>query len=775
MARRSRAKKRSIGDQRASESAAAKKSRPSGGYGGFVSGWRELPEHHRSGYVGISVTVGAGIVGAGLIVRGNPHALLAPIGVGMYQLCGWAAYPLVFALLAGGILRMAESVAHRPLARRSLPLQVLALWLVLLAGSRVMWGGDVGGLSGTALATWLVRLPRGPVLALLPVAVIALSLAIFGVKWTSLVGVVHGTASAIPPARAAAIHDRNVTPSREVAAIPASPSTASHADQAPIRQARRRLSDTADAIFESAESDAPASIRAEPPSHDAPARRERPIAPAHTALESAGATTPAVDHKVEGFVGAGNTTARWTLPPLHMFAAPEPIGNAEQDEHVEALAERLEQTLRSLRVDAEVRREDITVGPRVIRFGVRPVDGPKRDERGRAVLDDQGQPIVVRTRVNRILNLQPDLALALETPSLRMEAPVPGRPYVGLEVPNPCGQRVGLREVLSSEAFRQVVGQSALAVALGRDVAGHVRVGDLARFPHVLIAGATGSGKSVCLHSFICSILAHATPRDARFLMIDPKLVELSIYQDIPHLLAPVVTSMDEVVNVLERAVAEMERRYRVFAQVGVRNLDGYRRLRDRQPDLECLPAIVIVVDELADLMMAAEARCEDLICRLAQLARAAGLHLVVATQRPSVDVVTGIIKANFATRVAFAVASAVDSRTILDAAGAEHLLGRGDMLFLSAEGGKPERIQGALVTDEEIERMVAYWMMQAQPIRRAVRNEDVSRNDQHQTPTPRNRTDVDHGSTIDSHEADERPAPIWFPPPPLPGPRDRR
>src|SRR5205807_447439 len=246
-----------------------------------------------------------------------------------------------------------------------------------------------------------------------------------------------------------------------------------------------------------------------------------------------------------------------------------------------------------------------------------------------------------------------------------------------------------------------------------------VRVGDLARMPHLLIAGATGAGKSVCINTIIASILTQASPEDVRLLLVDPKMVELNMYSGIPHLLFPVVTEVERVVPLLRNAISEMEKRYRLFSQLGVRNLDGYRKLRAEKIvrgdfSLKNLPAIVMIIDELADLMMAAPEEVEGMICRLAQLARATGIHLVVATQRPSVDVITGLIKANIPTRISFMVSSAVDSRTIIDMGGAERLLGRGDMLYLPADAGRPERIQGSFVADEEVERLVLYWRQQA-------------------------------------------------------------
>jgi len=384
------------------------------------------------------------------------------------------------------------------------------------------------------------------------------------------------------------------------------------------------------------------------------------------------------------------------------------------------LAKLIQDTLRSFRIEADVRPEDISVGPTVIRFGIRPTGKPamKLDEKGKPVpIKDASGNIVyeMRTRVSRIMALQNDLALVLEAKSIRMEAPVPGRPYVGVEIPNKNSRLVTLREVLESKEYQAARAKSKIAIALGKDVAGAVRVGDLARMPHLLIAGATGAGKSVCINAIVASILSQATPEDVRLLMVDPKMVELIMYNGIPHLLAPVVTEVEKVVGLLKRAITEMERRYRLFSKLGVRNLDGYRKLRAERishgdSSMENLPAIVIIIDELADLMMAAPEEVEGMICRLAQLARATGIHLVIATQRPSVDVITGLIKANIPTRISFMVSSSIDSRTIIDMGGAERLLGRGDMLYLPADAGKPERIQGAFLADDEAEKLIAYW-----------------------------------------------------------------
>ncbi len=409
--------------------------------------------------------------------------------------------------------------------------------------------------------------------------------------------------------------------------------------------------------------------------------------------------------------------ATWALPPLSLLNRPPESRATAAQEHALQLAGVIERTLKSFGVEAEVRRSDISVGPTIIRFGIRPLERTRTDERGRALVDGSGSPITVRTRVSRIMNLKDDLALVLEVKTLRMEAPVPERPYIGVEIPNSFGHTVSVREILESEEFGELAARSKLAVVLGRDVAGRVRVGDLARFPHVLVAGATGAGKSVCLNAIVSSLIAQATPAQVRLIMIDPKMVELMMYDGIPHLLAPVITDPRMVVGVLDAAIDEMERRYRLFSRLGVRNLDGYERLRtgpQGSSDLEPLPRIVLIIDELADLMMVAADDVERQICRLAQLARAIGIHLVVATQRPSVDVITGLIKANIPTRIAFMTSSAVDSRTILDAVGAEKLLGKGDMLYLASDAAKAERIQGAYVADDEVERLARFWRKQA-------------------------------------------------------------
>ncbi|OGO45719.1 MAG: hypothetical protein A2W34_01075 [Chloroflexi bacterium RBG_16_64_32] len=407
----------------------------------------------------------------------------------------------------------------------------------------------------------------------------------------------------------------------------------------------------------------------------------------------------------------------WELPPLDLLSE-----TAEEDvrpvDNV-ARAQLIVDTLASLGVS--VRIVSTSQGPTVTQFGVEPGWETKtrtviaRDEKGKPTYDKDGKPqyrteVVSRTRVrvNRITTLANDLALALAAPTIRIEAPVPGRPIIGIEVPNHSTSLVAMRSVIESTAFQRVAARTHLALALGKGVSGEPVAADLAKMPHLLIAGATGSGKSVCINSVIGCLLMHNTPEDVRFILIDPKRVELANFAGIPHLaFSKIITDVEEVVGTLQAIIHEMDSRYRRFASVGVRNIEAFNKSPRATHKLSHW---VVIIDELADLMMAAPVQVERQVCRLAQLARATGIHLVIATQRPSVDVVTGLIKANFPTRIAFAVSSQVDSRTILDGGGAEKLLGRGDMLFMPTDASKPKRLQGSYVSDAELDRIVAWW-----------------------------------------------------------------
>ncbi|MDP9469206.1 MAG: DNA translocase FtsK [Chloroflexota bacterium] len=371
------------------------------------------------------------------------------------------------------------------------------------------------------------------------------------------------------------------------------------------------------------------------------------------------------------------------LPDLGLLAYYDSVTPDAAD--LDGKARLIEETLASFKVEARVR--EINPGPAVTQFALEPGTGIK---------------------VRRITELQNDLALALAAPSMRIEAPVPGMARVGLEIPNAQVATVGLRETLESSTFTR--GKQKLPIPLGRDVNGRYVVGDLTKMPHLLIAGATGSGKSVCLNGIISTFLLTRSPDDLKLLMIDPKMVELTGYNGVPHLQCPVVTEMDKVVGALRLVLREMQRRYDLFSRLGVRNLDGYRLKIEDEPNAEKLPYLVVIIDELADLMMTAPDEVETLLVRLAQLARATGIHLIIATQRPSVNVLTGLIKANVPARIAFAVSSNVDSRVVLDLPGAERLIGRGDMLYLPPDAYKPQRIQGAFIEDKDVLALVAHW-----------------------------------------------------------------
>ncbi|TCZ80020.1 DNA translocase FtsK [Paenibacillus albiflavus] len=376
-------------------------------------------------------------------------------------------------------------------------------------------------------------------------------------------------------------------------------------------------------------------------------------------------------------------TVPYVIPSFSLLAKPQGSRPGEQADS-KANAKKLEATLESFGVRAKVL--EVVHGPAVTRYEIQPDVGVK---------------------VSRIVSLTDDIALALAAKDIRMEAPIPGKSAIGIEVPNMEVSIVTLREVMETSAFQDA--SSRLTVTLGRDISGQPIVGNLAKMPHLLVAGATGSGKSVCINGIITSILYKAKPNEVKFMMIDPKMVELNVYNGIPHLLAPVVTDPRRASLALKKIVSEMERRYELFSKSSTRNIEGYNALLTENGTEEPLPYIVVIVDELADLMMVAAHDVEDAICRLAQMARAAGIHLIIATQRPSVDVITGVIKANIPSRIAFGVSSQVDSRTILDMVGAEKLLGRGDMLYLPVGASKPIRVQGAFLSDHEVEAVVSF------------------------------------------------------------------
>lgn len=397
------------------------------------------------------------------------------------------------------------------------------------------------------------------------------------------------------------------------------------------------------------------------------------------------------DVQIQGTDAVEN--ADYQLPSYSLLQLPPQHDQSGEYSVIQANAKKLEQTLQSFGVKAKVTQ--VHLGPAVTKYEILPDIGVK---------------------VSKIVNLQDDLALALAAKDIRMEAPIPGKSAIGIEVPNSEVAIVTLREVLESKDGAKP--EALLQVAFGRDITGQAVLAELNKMPHLLVAGSTGSGKSVCINGIVVSILMRTKPHEVKLMMIDPKMVELNVYNGIPHLLAPVVTDARKASQALKKVVSEMERRYDLFSHTGTRNIEGYNahvqkvneQTEEKHPKL---PYIVVIVDELADLMMVASSDVEDSITRLAQMARAAGIHLIIATQRPSVDVLTGVIKANIPSRIAFAVSSAIDSRTILDMGGAERLLGRGDMLFLPAGASKPKRVQGAFLSDQEVEAVVHFVIEQ--------------------------------------------------------------
>ena len=387
---------------------------------------------------------------------------------------------------------------------------------------------------------------------------------------------------------------------------------------------------------------------------------------------------------------AEEVPVEYHYPPLKLLKRGDGRSQGDSDEHLRRTAKKLQETLHNFGVNVTI--TNVSCGPTVTRYELQPEMGVK---------------------VSKIVNLADDIKLNLATPDIRIEAPIPGKAAVGIEVPNKENHAVMLREILQSQEFQTA--KSKLSFAVGKDIAGKPVVTDIAKMPHLLIAGATGSGKSVCINTLIISILYKASPDEVKLIMIDPKVVELSVYNGIPHLFIPVVTDPKKAAGALNWAVSEMMGRYNTFAEYGVRNLGEYNRkiakmeVPEGEEPKKPMPQIVIIVDELADLMMVAPGEVEDAICRLAQLARAAGIHLIIATQRPSVNVITGLIKANMPSRIAFSVSSSVDSRTILDMGGAEKLLGKGDMLYKPQDYQKPARLQGSFVSDKEVSDVVAY------------------------------------------------------------------
>ena len=453
----------------------------------------------------------------------------------------------------------------------------------------------------------------------------------------------------------------------------------------PLRGASREVSDPVQLSLLDAENAVDPAVKAEPePKKQRRGRKSKTTPPSAS-------ETPTVVSPV--YLGSNIVERSWTLPVMAEIlesGADSDTNNAAIREQVEII----EHTLESFGAPATV--VEINQGPTVTQYGVEPNYLQMRNGRR------------TKVKVSKIAGLADDLTLALSARSVRIQAPVPGKGYVGIEVPNPAKALVSLRDVMESPAYGKL--KSPLGVGLGQNVSGQAIVADLAKMPHVLVAGTTGSGKSVCVNGIIACLLLQNTPDELKLVMIDPKRVELTGYNGIPHLAAPVVVDMDRVISTLQWALREMDTRYKMFAQVGARNILDYNKKIRHKKDQPHMPYIVIIIDELADLMMLAPEDTERAITRLAQMARATGIHMLIATQRPSVDVVTGLIKANFPARIAFAVASSIDSRVILDSTGAERLLGQGDMLFQSPDAPAPLRLQGCFVSDGELQKLIDYW-----------------------------------------------------------------
>ena len=736
--------------------------------------WNNMEPHHQQRIYGLVLIVLSIVLICSLTIwRTAP--LAKPLAGFFLTFFGWSAYPLAFGLFIFASAHFIEGVRNTRFIRMSLVLGLLVLLLLLLAETQLIVHGTTGGVIGSLLVRPLSGWPGmvGHVLIIglfIIIAILTFRITFGHVRMvTGLFGKPFSGGRRMPSSnnggRSPFLGQRPKYSRYASNLAPATPAGRPGSPPDDLQEAEGAQDDDVAIDFDADfgdEDDPGNDINLHKQQVGLVPRGSRPAQPLdHEEHKSAvegvrqqplpfkeGTQDPAnngrqpgknkvIDEmeplapnplranqpRVNARAAKQGVESPWKLVDTNILNNPEEVKLQLFGDDTASLAKVIQETLRSFRVEADVRPEDISIGPTVIRFGIRPTGKPamKVDEKGRQVpVRDAAGNIVYesRTRVSRIMALQNDLALVLEAKTIRMEAPVPGRPYVGVEIPNKNSRLVTLREVLESKEYQAAKAKSKLAIALGKDVAGAVRVGDLARMPHLLIAGATGAGKSVCINAIIGSILTQATPEDVRVLMVDPKMVELNMYNGIPHLLSPVVTEVEKVVGLLKIAIAEMEKRYRLFSQLGVRNLDGYRKLRAERiargdTTLKNLPAIVIIIDELADLMMAAPEEVEGLICRLAQLARATGIHLVIATQRPSVDVITGLIKANIPTRISFMVSSAVDSRTIIDMGGAERLLGRGDMLYLPADAGKPERIQGAFVADDEADRLINFWRQQ--------------------------------------------------------------
>ncbi|NLF00047.1 MAG: DNA translocase FtsK [Anaerolineales bacterium] len=626
------------------------------------------------------------------------------------RLLGWGAYPVSVMITLGGMLWL-QHLLDRPVKWRWRP--VVGMELVffsllglthIIAGRQDPWAlmeaGWGGGLIGWAISTVLTKYIGwiGGIVILAGIVLLGTGLA-FDVTVDDVKQFVqqmrgHQPAQAAPRPTASA-PKVNAPPQRQRTRPPEpeAPPPLIPTASSPRSAARP----TTMSLPQSAAPQASAS----PPRPAQPPAAATVAPPPVPAPQSAGPAQPPAPRptevmpKVVPMAAATAPPRAYSLPPLDLLD--EPGEPAATQEEIREKSRIIESTLAQFGLPVEV--AEVRVGPAVTQFGLRPgyVERAGASER--------------KVRVNQISSLADDLALALAAPRLRVEAPVPGRPIVGIEVPNSQVQVVKLREVIETDVFSKHRGP--LRFALGQDVAGEPVVADLSKMPHLLIAGTTGSGKSVCIKAITTCFVLNNTPEQLRMVLIDPKMVELVRFNGLPHVYGRVEVDLERIVKVLRWVAAEMDQRYRLFAAAAARNIDDYNRQMEQQDELR-LPRIVVLIDELADLMMVAPDEVERTICRIAQMARATGIHLIVATQRPSVDVVTGLIKANFPARISFATASQTDSRVILDMPGAETLLGRGDMLFLASDAGHPVRVQGCFVGGGELDRVVEFWRNQS-------------------------------------------------------------
>jgi S-DNA-T family DNA segregation ATPase FtsK/SpoIIIE len=632
----------------------------------------EVPSRQQRELAGIGFILLAALIVLAVVLQTSGSAMHILHG-GLVALFGWGVVFVILAALAAGIELLAPWIETmtwgRGLGIGLLAISALGLLDVSLGHS----GGSLGRVEGDALGS--LAGTAGSILILIAVLLGSLVLA-FDVSLRDAVGALRE-------------HYLNARPEEKVVAKPKpKPAEVWHAQNQVMR------TETAEPVLVPIQGVGAAPAPAVPPVIDPdtlPARSdEDALAPRRKRAPTAEPGPAVVPDPVVPPTAPGDEEPHhtWIKPELHLLDTVAVRKDRLHDE-IKANIKLIEQTLGSFEVEATV--IGVNSGPSVTQYELQPGHG---------------------VPVRKITALQNDLALALSA-AIRIQAPIPGKPALGIEVPNKATSLVTLREILQTPAFQN--DKTLLSLAIGTDVSGNSVVGDLTRMPHLLIAGATGSGKSVCINALLAGLMFQATPDELKLILIDPKRVEFSMFQDLPHLLVPVVTESEQATSALRWAVAEMENRYKLFASHTVRNIADFN---ERAPEmgLDRLPYIVLVIDELADLMMVAAGEIEELICRVAQLARAVGIHLMVATQRPSADIITGLIKANIPSRIAFAVSSSIDSRVILDETGAEKLLGRGDMLYLPVEAGKATRLQGVFVSDREMKALIDFWKGQGKP-----------------------------------------------------------